>query len=165
VTMPTRQSGFTYLFVLMLVAFFGLGLAAAGQVWHTEAQRAREADLLFIGNQYRRAIQSYYEFDKNAPRLPQHIEDLLEDNRQPEVRHLRRAWRDPFTGDAFELIPAQGGSGFIGVASRSTATPFKRAGFDPRDSAFTDAATYSEWHFVFVPPVLPAQSTSQNSAQ
>ena len=163
--MPTRQSGFTYLFVLMLVAFLGLGLAAAGQVWHTEAQRAREADLLFIGNQYRRAIQSYYEFDKNAPRLPQHIEDLLEDNRQPEVRHLRRAWRDPFTGDAFELIPAPGGTGFIGVASRSTATPFKKAGFDPRDSAFADAATYAEWHFVFVPPVLPAQSTSQNSAQ
>lgn len=163
--MPARQSGFTYLFVLMLVAFFGLGLAAAGQVWHTEAQRARESDLLFIGNQYRRAVQSYYELDKNAPRLPQRIEDLLQDDRKPEVRHLRRAWRDPFTGDAFELIPAPGGSGFIGVASRSTATPFRKAGFDPRDSAFADASTYAEWHFVFVPPVLPAQSARPDSTQ
>ena len=163
--MPARQSGFTYLFVLMLVAFFGLGLAAAGQVWHTEAQRARESDLLFISNQYRRAVQSYYELDKNAPRLPQRIEDLLQDDRKPEVRHLRRAWRDPFTGDAFELIPAPGGSGFIGVASRSTATPFKKAGFDLRDSAFADASTYAEWHFVFVPPVLPALSARPDSIQ
>lgn len=164
--MSTRQSGFTYLFVLMLIALIGMGLAAAGTFWRTDAQRAREAELLFIGNQYRQAIQSYYELDKNAPRLPRSIDDLLEDKRQPNVvRHLRRAWRDPITGGAFELIPAPDGAGFSGVASRSTATPLKKAGFDPRDEAFARATTYAEWHFVFIPlapstqPIPPAPST------
>jgi len=156
--MSARQSGFTYLFVLMLIALIGMGLAAAGTLWRTDAQRAREVELLFIGNQYRQAIQSYYELDKNAPRLPQSIDELLEDKRQPDiVRHLRRAWRDPFTGDAFELVPAPNGAGFSGVASRSTLAPLKKAGFDPRDEAFAEAASYAEWHFVFTPPAPSAQ--------
>jgi len=157
--MSTRQSGFTYLFVLMLIVLIGMGLAAAGTLWRTDAQRTREVELLFIGNQYRQAIQSYYELDKNAPRLPKSIDDLLEDKRQPDVvRHLRRAWRDPITGGAFQLIAAPDGVGFSGVASRSTATPLKMAGFDPRDAAFAKAATYAEWQFVFTPSAPSAPS-------
>ena len=106
--MPTgksAQSGFTYLFVLMLIALIGMGLVAAGTLWSTESQRDREADLLFIGDQYRQAIRSYYELEPAQPRLPQSIDELLEDNRRPNVvRHLRRAYRDPFTGEAFALI-------------------------------------------------------------
>ena len=164
--MSTRQSGFTYLFVLMLIVLIGMGLAAAGTLWRTDAQRTREVELLFIGNQYRQAIQSYYELDKNAPRLPQSIDDLLEDNRQLNVvRHLRRAWRDPFTGDAFQLIAAPDGVGFSGVASRSTLAPLKRAGFDPHDEAFAEAATHAEWRFVFTPPVSSAQPVSPDSSK
>ena len=156
--MSARQSGFTYLFVLMLIALIGMGLAAAGTLWSTDAQRSREVELLFIGNQYRQAIQSYYELDKNAPHLPQSVDDLLEDKRQPDaVRHLRRAWRDPITGGTFELIAAPDGVGFSGVASRSTAVPLKKAGFDPHDEAFAGAATYAEWRFVFTPPAPSAQ--------
>ena len=36
------QRGFAYLFVLMLIATIGLGLAAAGSLWQTDAQRARD---------------------------------------------------------------------------------------------------------------------------
>ena len=164
--MFTRQSGFTYLFVLMLIALIGLGLGAAGTFWHTDAQRTREAELLFIGNQYRQAIQSYYELDSNAPRLPRSIDDLLEDTRQPEpVRHLRRAWRDPVTGDAFEPILAPDGVGLSGVASRSTDTPLKQSGFDKRDEGFAKVATYAEWQFVFTPPALPVQPAQPDSTQ
>jgi type II secretory pathway pseudopilin PulG len=35
-TGKTTQSGFTYLFVLMMIALIGMGLAAAGILWRTE---------------------------------------------------------------------------------------------------------------------------------
>ncbi|MCL5061183.1 MAG: type II secretion system GspH family protein, partial [Candidatus Thermoplasmatota archaeon] len=53
------QSGFAYLFALMLIALIGMGLAAAGTLWRTDSRRAREAELLFVGDQYRQAIRSY----------------------------------------------------------------------------------------------------------
>ncbi len=152
-TGKSTQSGFTYLFVLMLIALIGMGLAAAGTLWSTDAKRAREVELLFIGDQYRQAIRSYYELEPNQPRLPQSIDDLLEDHRRPTiVRHLRRAYRDPFTGEAFALILAPNSQGISGVHSQSSGHPFKIAGFSAVDKAFAEAVTYADWQFVFVPP-------------
>lgn len=163
--MPTgkaAQSGFTYLFVLMLIVLIGMGLAAAGTLWHTDAQRAREAELLFIGDQYRRAIRSYHELNPAQPRLPQSLDDLLQDNRRPDiVRHLRRPWRDPLTGDDFALVRAPDGTGIVGVHSRATGRPFKRAGFSAEYEAFAEAKQYADWHFVYVPPAAqPARPAS-----
>lgn len=154
-TQKRYQAGFTYLLALILIALFGLGLGAAGMVWKTDQQRSREAELLFIGSQYRQAIQSYFEFDKNTPRLPGSVADLLLDDRAPgTVRHLRRAWSDPFTGQPFTLIPSGEGEGFGGVASASTQAPLKKKGFEPRDSKFSEAATYAEWRFVYTPAAV-----------
>lgn len=151
----TAQSGFTYLYVLLLIALIGMGLAATGTLWRTDAQRAREAELLFVGDQYRQAIRSYYQLDANQPRLPLRIEDLLEDNRRPDpVRHLRRAYPDPVSGKPFVLIPAVEGPGIVGVHSPSTQRPFKRAGFALENASFAEATRYSEWRFVFVAPVV-----------
>jgi type II secretory pathway pseudopilin PulG len=142
----------------MMVGLVGLGLAAAGTLWHTESRREREADLLFIGGQYRDAIRSYYLLDPAAPRLPGSIDDLLEDRRRPEpVRHLRRAWRDPLTGDDFVLIQAADGQGIVGVHSAATGRPFKIQGFQVENAAFEQAERYQAWQFVFVPPApVPA---------
>lgn len=149
----SAQSGFAYLYVLMLIALIGMGLAAAGTLWHTEAQRDRETDLLFIGDQYRQAIRSYYELDPAQPRLPQSIDELLEDHRRPDiVRHLRRAYRDPLIGGAFALVRAPDTQGIVGVYSPAPGRPLKRAGFRPEDSAFAGASGYAEWRFVFTPP-------------
>jgi len=159
--MPTGKStqcGFTYLYVLMLIALIGMGLAAAGTLWDTDARRAREAELLFVGAQYRQAIRSYYELDPAQPRLPQSIDELLEDNRRPDiVRHLRRAYRDPLTGGELTLIRAPDSQGIVGVFSQATGRPFKLAGFLPEDEAFSGAASYANWRFVFSLPTTPAQ--------
>ena len=147
------QRGFTYLLVLLMVALIGLGLGTAGTLWRTEARRANEAELLFIGAQYRQAIQSYYTLDPALPRLPKSVADLLEDRRRPQpVRHLRRAYRDPLTGGDLLLIPAGPDDGIIGVMSRAPGRPLKRAGFQRDEQSFTDAETYAGWRFVFVPP-------------
>lgn len=152
----STQAGFTYLLALALVALVGFGLVRAGTVWKTDMQRTRENQLLFIGNQYRQAIQSYYERNPAAPRLPESVSDLLQDNREATiVRHLRRAWPDPFTGQPFELIPAEEGPGFTGVASAATLAPLKKAGFDARDQDFEKASRIADWQFVFRPAALP----------
>jgi type II secretory pathway pseudopilin PulG len=163
----TAQSGFTYLYVLLLITLIGMGLAATGTLWRTDAQRAREAELLFVGDQYRQAIRSYYQLDAAQPRLPSEIDDLLEDNRRPEpVRHLRRAYPDPISGEPFVLIPAVEGPGIVGVHSPSTQRPFKLAGFAIENESFADATHYSEWRFVFVAPVVqtPQAVTSPSGA-
>lgn len=153
-----RQTGFSYLFVLMLIALIGMGLAGAGTVWRTDTQRAREAELLFVGEQYRQAIRSYYELDPAQPRLPESIDDLLEDPRHPTiVRHLRRAYPDPFTGRAFSLIRTPDTQGIMGVHSQSTATPFKTAGFSSQDEAFAEAGRHADWHFIFKVPAEPVR--------
>ena len=158
--MPTgksAQAGFTYLFVLMAITLIGIGLAAAGTLWRTESQRAREAELLFIGDQYRQAIRSYYMLEPALPRLPASIDELLEDRRRTGiVRHLRRAWRDPMTGGEFVLIHTPDGLGIMGVHSASTDAPFKTASFELADEAFTEMRSYTEWRFVFTPPALAA---------
>ena len=146
----------------MMIALIGMGLAAAGSLWRTESRRASEAELLFIGSQYRQAIRSYYELDPAQPKLPQRIEDLLEDNRRPNaVRHLRRAYRDPFTGMEFQLIQAPANQGIQGVYSNAPGRPFKSAGFLNEDRAFTNAGSYAEWKFMFEPP---APKTPQASS-
>jgi hypothetical protein len=153
------EDGFTYLTVLFLVALLGLGLARAGQVWRTAAMREREAELLYVGNQYRLAIERYYKH--GMLQYPQKIDDLLEDPRYPEVeRYLRRPYFDPMTGkDEWGLVKAPDG-GIMGVYSLSEDKPFKIAGFGVENQSFEGAGKYSDWKFVYTPSlaqkVVPA---------
>ena len=143
-----RAAGFTYMTVLFIVAIMGAGLALVGEVWHTAAVREKEAELLHVGNQYRRAIERYY---LSGPRLyPRSLSDLLKDTRKPVTeRYLRRLYPDPMTGRAdWGLIKAPDG-GIMGVYSLSDDAPLKTAGFRARDQQFLGATQYREWKFVY----------------
>ena len=48
-----RHTGFTYIGLLLLIAFMGISLAATGVVWSKVQQRQKERQLLFSGNQFR----------------------------------------------------------------------------------------------------------------
>jgi len=160
-----RQSGFTYIAMLMAVAIIGIGLAATGQVWSAANQRERERELLFIGHEFRNAIQQYYEQTPGGvKRFPTKLEDLTQDKRYPTVhRYLRKVYRDPMTGKSdWGLVMAPGG-GVQGVYSLSEEHPIKRAGFDPADLDFQGASSIAGWRFMYVPPVVisrPAQAGS-----
>ena len=137
--------------VLILVATLGAVGAAFGELTSHALQREKERDLLFVGNEYRKAIASYYRGTPGAiKRYPQSLEDLLEDRRYPTpVRHLRRLYRDPLTGDTeWGLLPAPEG-GIRGVHSLSQEPPVKSGGFAYRDRALADAASYAAWHFAY----------------
>ncbi|HKQ25103.1 MAG TPA: type II secretion system protein [Burkholderiales bacterium] len=134
---------------MIFIVLMGIGLALAGQVWHTAMQREKEKELLFVGDQFRTAITKYYEGSPGGvKKFPNSLQDLLEDRRYPTTkRHLRKIYRDPMTNEArWGLVESPTG-GIMGVHSLSTGAPRKVAGFHDRDEAFTDAASYADWKF------------------
>lgn len=151
-----RHAGFTYIGLLLLIAFMGMSLAATGVVWSKVQQRQKERQLLFAGNQFREAIGRYY---LNTPgtvkEYPQKIEDLLADPRQlTKQRYLRKVYRDPMTGEAdWELLKAPSGR-IIGVHSRASGRPIKQGNFRYRDRGLAGKNQYSEWWFVYMPAAI-----------
>src|SRR5262245_61005388 len=160
-----RQAGFTYLTVMFIIAILLGGLAIVGETWETSARREKEAELLFIGNQYRRAIGLYYLATPGPNKMyPRQIEDLLKDPRQPgTVRHLRKLFPDPITGKPFVVIKGADG-GVQGVASSSDVAPLKMANFRVRDAIFEGAQKYSDWKFISTPPQAAAAPAAKPAA-
>jgi type II secretory pathway pseudopilin PulG len=159
------QRGFTYLTALFILAILMGGLALLGEVWETSAKREREAELLFIGNQYRRAIGLYYESTPGAAkRYPRELQDLIKDSRQPSTqRYLRRLYPDPMTGKAeWGLVKAADG-GIGGVHSLSEEAPLKVSGFRVRDADLEGKGKYSDWRFNYK-PAAPAAAAPKPAA-
>ncbi len=148
-----RQGGFTYLGLLAFVAIMGVGLLAAGEVWHTAQQREKERELLFIGDQFRRAIGLYYEHPMGGgSRYPATLEDLLKDPRYPSTqRYLRKIYRDPFNGGTEWGVIRKPDGGIYGVYSLSEAEPLKKYNFRLADKDFEGKAKYADWIFAYVP--------------
>jgi type II secretory pathway pseudopilin PulG len=151
-----KQRGFTYLGILISVAVIGAGLAAFAELASHAAQREKEAELLFRGNAFRAAIASYY---SKESRYPQSLEQLLEDKRYPmPVRHLRKLYADPMTGEAnWGLLEAPGG-GVMGVHSRSGSRPIKTGNFRLPDQDFEQAESYADWKFFHQPAATPRET-------
>lgn len=145
-----RAEGFTYIGVLVMVAMLGIVLAAAGEVWHTASKREKEQELLFIGNQFRRAIQQYSAHAPGlASRYPSSLEDLLKDPRYPGTRrYLRKIYPDPMTGKAeWGLIKGPSGE-ILGVYSLSEDEPVKKTRFSEVDKDFEGKGKYVDWVFM-----------------
>ena len=118
-TMRTKQSGFSYLALLMIMSITSIGMAAVGAIWSVEAQRQKEKELHFVGNAYANAIHSYYQSEPDAKRYPKSVQELIEDRRGIKVkRHLRKAYPDPMTRSGEWTFVKQGDS-IIGVRSQS----------------------------------------------
>jgi type II secretory pathway pseudopilin PulG len=143
-----RSGGFTYVWLLVAVAVMAAGLAAIGEVASTAAKREKEAELLFVGDEFARAIAEYHASSPGAPQYPQKLEELLADKRYPNVRrYLRRVYPDPMTGRAdWGLVRGPGG-GIVGVHSQSMERPLKTANFPRGYESFAGATVYSAWRF------------------
>jgi type II secretory pathway pseudopilin PulG len=149
---PSHSKGFTYLGLLFALALAGVGLAAAGAVWHTAGKRAKEEQLLFAGDAISNAIARYYRRTPDGVReFPRTLQDLVEDRRYITVeRHLRKIYADPITGKStWGLIKSADGR-IVGVYSPSRETPLKQDNFRDAFAAFAHAEHYSEWRFTAV---------------
>jgi len=125
--------------LLVSVVVMGLAMSAAAELWSTQIQRDKEEELLFRLGQYRAAI-ARYRAERN--RLPQKVDDLLQDRTQLATRrYLRRAYTDPMTGKEFgvKLLADRTGAvaGIQDVFSKSERTPLKNLGPNKK--------TYKDW--------------------
>ena len=150
---PCRQSGFTYIGVLILVAIMGIMAAATADLWRTERKREAETELLFVGNQYRQAIGQYYDQSPGRGRtFPASLQDLLQDPRAPGMkRYLRKLFADPVTGgEEWGLVKGPAGE-IMGVFSLSEDMPLKKSNFRRVDAKLEEKQKYSEWVFIYTP--------------
>lgn len=152
----SRQRGILLLGLLIVIAALGAGMAAASTFWHEARRRALEAELLFIGQQYRNAIRQYYEAPPGGA-YPPSLEALLLDTRSPAVRrYLRRPYRDPLTNsEEWGLVAAPQG-GIMGVYSLAPQRPIKQANFPAAFDWQPGMSSYAEWKFIYLPAAPPA---------
>ena len=169
VRLRTGQQGLVLIALLFMLTLVAVGALSAAEVWSTTRKHEREQQLLWVGDQYRKAVESYWKKTPGARKvLPSTIDQLLNDDRFPNpVHHLRQAYTDPMTdGQDFEIIKIN--NALVGVHSTSTDAPMKIANFPRRYSTFADATDYTQWQFVFTPPspraagLAPGQVPGQN---
>ena len=90
------DSGYAMAGLLVAIGIMSLLMSVAMPAWRTLAKREKEAELLFRGQQYMRAIDLYQRQFPGA--YPADLEVLV------EQRFLRRAYLDPMTGEPFRIL-------------------------------------------------------------
>ena len=95
------ERGYAMAALLVALAIMGILMSVAMPVWRQEARREKEAELIFRGEQYARAIALYRFKNANIPNaFPPSIDMLV------EGRYLRKKYKDPMTKDGeFEVMP------------------------------------------------------------
>ena len=91
------SAGYAMAALLVGLAVMAVMMSVALPVWRHEAQRRKEDELIWRGNQYVRAIRLYqYKFSA----LPPSVDVLVNGH------FLRKKYKDPITNDDFELLGA-----------------------------------------------------------
>jgi type II secretory pathway pseudopilin PulG len=145
------QRGFTLLAVLVAMVFLALASQQVMTVLAQQAQRDREAQLIWVGESFRQAIGSYYEESPGtAKRWPRELSDLIEDRRFVTLRrHIRKIYVDPIArSNEWGIIRASDG-GVQGIYSLSD-LPSIRA-LSPDGQVFASGSSYRDWRFVYEP--------------
>ena len=93
--------------LLVAMSVMAVFMTIALPVWNTQAQREKEAELVFRGEQYARAVMLYQRKFANA--LPPSVDVLLND------RYLRKKYKDPITGGDFQLLSGASAQANLGV--------------------------------------------------
>ena len=147
---PRCPGGFTFLGLMFLIALMALMATAAATTWAFTSQREKEADLLFVGREYREALTRYAAAHaRERQSYPTELKQLLGggDSLVP-VRYLRKLYFDPMTGSPdWGLVRTREG-GITGVYSLSERVPVRRAApYEDLGIAFDKAKSYRDWVF------------------
>ena len=165
--------GYAMAALLVGMSVMAVLMGALLPVWTTMATREKEAELVFRGNQYARAIGLFQRKFANTP--PPTIDILV------EQRFLRKKYKDPITNDDFQPLYANqpmtpggpgGQSGQQGTQSSTGAAPGRQLiqpGFGATGATaaggiigvtsksketslrvFNGRTRYNEWAFVHV---------------
>lgn len=146
-----RQHGFTLLAVLVAMMLLALATQHVMTVLAQQAQREREAQLIWVGEAFRQAIGQYYE---NSPgtvkRWPRELTDLVEDKRFVTLRrHVRKIYLDPITRSREWGVVRASDGGIQGVYSLSDLPSIRT--LNPNGEMLASGSRYSDWRFVYEP--------------
>jgi type II secretory pathway pseudopilin PulG len=171
------ERGYAMVALLVGMSIMAVMFTVAMPVWKQDARREKEAELIFRGQQYARAIGLFQR--KNANAFPPSIDVLL------AQRFLRKKYKDPITGEDFLPVtrtttpaPGTGAPNRPGLAAtpgspRAAASPpgvgspaaggspgplqpGGIAGVSSRSKAqsirvYNGRTHYNEWQFVYTP--------------
>jgi type II secretory pathway pseudopilin PulG len=90
------ERGYAMVALLILMAVMAIAMTVALPAWNTLSRREKEAELVFRGEQYARAIALFQR--KYAGAFPPTVDVLINE------RFLRKKFKDPITNDDFQLV-------------------------------------------------------------
>lgn len=105
------EEGFALAAMLVAIAVMSVMLMVALPTWRHQAQREKEAELVFRGEQYARAIGLYRR--KLAGAYPPSLDILV------AQKFLRKKYKDPITGEDFVPVFANSAEA-LGVTATTT---------------------------------------------
>ena len=95
------QHGYAMVALIVAMSIMAIMMTVAMPTWRQMAQREKEAELIFRGQQYARAIGLFQK--KSGPGvLPPNIDALVDGH------YLRKKYKDPITGGDFDVLHAGG---------------------------------------------------------
>lgn len=97
------EAGFALAALLVAIAILSVMMLVALPTWRHQAQREKENELIFRGEQYARAIGLYQR--KLAGAFPPSLDILV------EQKFLRKKYKDPITGEDFLPVYAASEAG------------------------------------------------------
>jgi type II secretory pathway pseudopilin PulG len=95
---PHAEAGYAMAALLVALSVMAILMTAVMPVWKQSAQREKEEELIFRGQQYTHALTLFSRKYANA--APPNLDVLV------EQRFLRRKYKDPITNSDFQLILA-----------------------------------------------------------
>ena len=114
--MRNREDGYAMAALLAAMASMAIMLSAAMPVWKTTAIREKEAELIFRGEEYVRAI-GRFQRRMGPGTLPPSIDALV------DGKFLRKKYKDPITNDDFQVLSAAQAAGVPGGQGGRGQTP------------------------------------------
>lgn len=167
----SAESGYAMAALLVAIALMSVFMSAALPAWRHAAQREKEAELLWRGRQYDRALQLYRR--KYSIPGPPSLDVLVQE------KFLRKKYKDPITGGDFDLRPVsptgevlEAGEAQSGPSSRVSSRASRRRQARPTSQTrgrgqliggvrstskeksilvLNGRQRYSEWEFAYVP--------------
>src|SRR5262245_43731463 len=130
-TVRTPANGYAMAALLVAMGVMAVLMTAAMPVWKQMSQREKEAELVFRGEQYARAI-GLFQRKAGPGTLPPNLDVLI------QQRFLRAKYKDPITGQDFDLLsPVQPttASGAPGAQPSPAASSASGRGAAPPSSA------------------------------
>ena len=108
------ESGYAMAGLLVAIGIMSVLMSVAMPAWRTVVKREKEAELLFRGEQYLRAIDLYQRRFPGA--YPTELEMLV------DQRFLRRLYPDPMTGEPFRILTQGSAAAALGEVTAADET-------------------------------------------